>query len=58
MIDEMFERIADSHDCFTPGTPPRVPESVSWHGALHMVAASAASLSLMAACLVFGRLYV
>lgn len=35
-----------------------MPESVSWHGALHMVAAMMAFPSLIAACLVFARLYV
>jgi hypothetical membrane protein len=50
--------IADPYDGFPPGTPPGVPDSVSWHGALHLVAATVAFLSLIAACLVFARRFV
>jgi hypothetical membrane protein len=49
--------VADPYDGFPPGTPPGVPQSVSWHGALHLVAAMVTFLSLIAACLVFARLY-
>lgn len=47
--------VADPADGFPIGTPPGVPEQVSWHGALHFVAGGVAFLSLVAACLVFGR---
>jgi hypothetical membrane protein len=50
--------VADPYDGFPPGTPPGMPTSVSGHGALHMVAALVAFLSLIAACLVFARLWV
>jgi len=50
--------IADPYDGFPPGTPPGMPTSVSWHGALHLVAAMVVFLSLIAACLVFARLFV
>lgn len=49
--------VADPYDGFPPGTPPGIPTSVSWHGALHMVAALVTFLSLSAACLVFARLF-
>jgi hypothetical protein len=37
------------------GTPDGIPDQISWHGALHSVAPVLASLSLVAACLVFAR---
>lgn len=49
--------VADPYDGFPPGTPPGIPASVSWHGALHMVASMVTFLSLIAACGVFARLF-
>lgn len=47
--------VADPYDGFPPGTPPGIPVSVTWHGALHLVAATVTFLSLVAACMVFAR---
>lgn len=49
--------VADPYDGFPPGTPPGMPETMSWHGALHMVAAMVTFFSLIAVCFVFARLY-
>lgn len=45
---------ADPMDGFPIGTPEGVGP-VSWHGALHMVAAAVGFLGLVAACFVFAR---
>jgi hypothetical protein len=49
--------VADPYDGFPPGTPLGMPQTVSWHGALHMVAAMVTFVSLIAVCLVFARRY-
>jgi O-antigen/teichoic acid export membrane protein len=38
---------------FPPGTPDGVPKQISWHSALHGVAAIVSFLFLVAACIVF-----
>lgn len=47
--------VADPGDGFPAGTPSGRPESMSWHGALHMVAGSVTFFALIAACLILGR---
>lgn len=47
--------VADPADGFPPGTPPGMPEQVSWHGGLHLVAGGVAFLALVAASFVFAR---
>jgi hypothetical protein len=45
----------DPSDGFPPGTSLHASAVSNWHGVLHMVCGSAAFLSLIAACFVFGR---
>jgi hypothetical protein len=40
---------------FPPGTPPGIPEDLSWQAMLHAIAPPLALLSLIAACFVFVR---
>ena len=40
---------------FPPGTPQAAPQSLSWHGGLHLLTSSIAFASLIAACFVFAR---
>lgn len=40
---------------FPPGTPDGVPDSLSWHGALHAVAPPLAFLALVLACGAYAR---
>ncbi|MFD9863264.1 DUF998 domain-containing protein [Streptomyces alboflavus] len=47
--------VADPGDGFPTGTPAGRPESMSWHGTLHLVAGSVTFFALIAACLVLGR---
>ncbi|MFD0415976.1 DUF998 domain-containing protein [Streptomyces sp. NPDC127108] len=47
--------VADPGDGFPAGTPAGRPQSMSWHGALHLVAGSVTFFALIAACLVLGR---
>jgi uncharacterized protein DUF998 len=47
--------VADPALGFPPGTPEGIPDQLSWHGLVHAVAPVLASLSLIAACLVFAR---
>ncbi|WP_327350434.1 DUF998 domain-containing protein [Streptomyces sp. NBC_01304] len=46
---------ADPADGFPVGTPAGMPQSISWHGALHMAAGTATFAALIAACLVLAR---
>jgi hypothetical protein len=47
--------VADPALGFPAGAPPGTPAELSWHGALHGVAAGVGLLSLLAACVVFTR---
>lgn len=47
--------VADPADGFPPGTPPGVPDQLSWHGILHAVAPPVGYLAPLAACFVFAR---
>lgn len=46
---------ADPAFGFPPGTPSGFPTTVTWQGGLHLVVATVAFLSLIAACFVFSR---
>jgi hypothetical protein len=46
---------ADPAFGFPPGTPAGPPATITWHGGLHLAAASLGFLALIAACFVFGR---
>jgi hypothetical protein len=46
---------ADPAFGFPPGTPAGPPAAITWHGGLHLAAASLGFLALIAACFVFGR---
>jgi hypothetical protein len=45
----------DPSDGFPPGTSLHASAVSNWHGVIHMVCGSAAFLSLIVACFVFGR---
>ncbi|GHC51659.1 DUF998 domain-containing protein [Streptomyces flavofungini] len=47
--------VLDPGDGFPAGTPTGRPESMSWHGGLHLVAGSVTFFALIAACLILGR---
>ncbi|MFD5702515.1 DUF998 domain-containing protein [Streptomyces lasiicapitis] len=47
--------VADPADGFPAGTPAGMPQSMSWHGALHLIAGTATFFALIAACLILGR---
>lgn len=47
--------VADPALGFPVGTPDAVPESISWHGALHAVAFGLAMIGWIGACFVFAR---
>ncbi|WP_020519894.1 DUF998 domain-containing protein [Catelliglobosispora koreensis] len=47
--------VADPAFGYPIGTPDSAPAELSWHGILHGIAPAAASLALMAACVVFAR---
>jgi hypothetical protein len=47
--------VADAGAGFPPGAPAGAPERMSWHGILHEVGFTVASLSWLAACGVFAR---
>jgi uncharacterized membrane protein YhaH (DUF805 family) len=47
--------VADPALGFPPGTPDGIPDRLSWHGVVHAATPVLASLSLIAACLVFAR---
>jgi hypothetical membrane protein len=49
--------VADPALGFPPGTPPGMPDEMSWHGVLHAAAPPVAFLALVAACLVLARWY-
>lgn len=44
--------VADPLDGFPPGTPPGLPNEISWHGALHFLFAAISLVSLSAAAFV------
>jgi hypothetical protein len=46
---------ADPTDGFPIGTPPGLPETVSWHGLGHIIAGSIGFIGLIVACLVLAR---
>jgi hypothetical protein len=46
---------ADAAFGFPPGTPAGPPATISWHGGLHLAAASLGFLALIVACFAFGR---
>jgi Protein of unknown function (DUF998) len=47
--------VTDAGAGFPPGAPAGAPAQITWHGILHEVGFIMASLSWMAACLVFAR---
>ena len=47
--------VADPADGFPPGTPPGMPEQVSWHGGLHLLAGGVAFLAVVVATFVFAH---
>lgn len=47
--------IADPMQGFPPGTPPGPPETISWHGGLHLMAGGIGFLAVVAACMIFAR---
>ena len=47
--------VADPAPGFPLGTPDTVPDSLSWHGALHAVAFGLAMIGWIGACFVFAR---
>jgi hypothetical protein len=47
--------VTDPVDGFPPGTPEGVPDELSWHGILHVIAPTVAGIAIVAACFVFAR---
>lgn len=48
---------ADPMSGFPPGTASGRPKTVSWHGDLHFLTGAIAFLALIAACLIFSRMF-
>lgn len=48
---------ADPMSGFPPGAPVGRPTHVSWHGTLHFLTAAIAFLALIAACVMFSRMF-